>query len=161
MKVDLSIDFDFFIKEDPMWDFGHNESILFLNFSPLWQIRYADYDLVKETDTWKRIGDDGGTKKVPYKIIRWDDLPKGNYEIQRIFLCRSGCWTAPHHDETFNLFAFILSMNCKGRNYIQIGEIDPLEERKIDWESVRQFKEQLDSFKEDLKKKKEEEKNGK
>jgi hypothetical protein len=253
MKVDLSIDFDFFIKEDIMWDFGHKESMFFLNFDPLWAIRYSEHDLVKETDIktfadfnpmdikakleekgfkitratecfiseshagivaleknssemiinidahhdmfgeakadgvlvngykvdcgnwlnyfhdkgfyknalivypkWKDIElDVDGDKKIPYPIVKWEDLPKGDYEVQRIFICRSGCWVAPHHDETFQLLAFILSMNCKNRSYTLIGEIDPLTARPINWENVKQLKEQVDKLREEYKKQKE------
>lgn len=52
MKVDLSIDFDFFIREKPMWDWGHKEGQTFYNFAPLWLIRYSNLnlDIVKETN---------------------------------------------------------------------------------------------------------------
>ena len=37
----ISIDWDFFVPEDPMWDFGHRESRMFLNL--MWKMRGADY----------------------------------------------------------------------------------------------------------------------
>ena len=47
----LSIDYDFFIREDPLWDFGHSEG---LNAGPLggaiWFSRYMALDLFEETD---------------------------------------------------------------------------------------------------------------
>lgn len=49
----LSIDFDFFIREDPLWDFGHSETL----FGPhdllgqaVWMIRYRGVALHQETD---------------------------------------------------------------------------------------------------------------
>ena len=245
MKVDLSIDFDFFIREEPIWDFGHRETMLFLNVNPLWILRYSQYDLVKETDIktfadfepfniklkleekgfkitrqtecfvseshagivalkknssemlisidahhdmfgeskgdgvvidghkidcgnwlnyfhdvglyknalvvypkWKNKEDDTDDKKLkfPFPIVKWSDLPKGDYEVQRIFICRSGCWVAPHHDEEFKMLAFILSMNCKNRSYSIIGEIDPMIERVVDWDAVKELKEQTDEM---------------
>jgi hypothetical protein len=261
MKVDLTIDFDFFIREDPDWDFGHAESMFFL--TTLWNLRYADHDLQKGSDIgtfadfkpiqimeklrekgfrfskntkfsigeshagiikafdgknhaemlinidahhdffgeienkclpngnskvqagiiidkyiinagnwlnyfhdkkfyknvliiypkWKEIGNDGNTKNLPYKILKWDDLPKDDYEIQGIYICRSGCWVAPHHDEDFKMFATLLSLNCnKGRGYTLIGEIDPMIEREIDWDLIKEHKEHLEKFREDIKK---------
>jgi hypothetical protein len=38
MKIALSIDFDFFVFEDPKWDFGHRESPLFME-SMMWCVR--------------------------------------------------------------------------------------------------------------------------
>jgi hypothetical protein len=49
--VDLSIDFDFFSREDPMWDWGHAEggtSQLFL--IDAWMARYTGADLWTDTD---------------------------------------------------------------------------------------------------------------
>lgn len=46
--VDISIDFDFFIREDIAWDFGHNEDDPI--FRALWQHRYTSVDLFTETD---------------------------------------------------------------------------------------------------------------
>lgn len=45
--IDLSIDFDFFVREDPMWDFGHSEH---LPHQMVWPIRYRTTNLYKETD---------------------------------------------------------------------------------------------------------------
>lgn len=45
--IDLSIDFDFFVREDPMWDFGHSERML---HQMLWPIRYRTTNLYPETD---------------------------------------------------------------------------------------------------------------
>lgn len=54
--VDLSIDFDFFIREDPLWDFGHSEvegpmGAFFL--TTLWDVRYSTINLYEETDILK------------------------------------------------------------------------------------------------------------
>lgn len=55
MIVDLSIDFDFFVREDPMWDFGHSEiedqRALFTYMA--WSWRYQQTDLYRETDLAK------------------------------------------------------------------------------------------------------------
>jgi hypothetical protein len=48
MKVALSIDTDFFTRENPMWDFSHNETALYMN-DMLWDIRYSQINLHKET----------------------------------------------------------------------------------------------------------------
>lgn len=57
MKTILTIDFDFFVPEDPLWDLGHNESIFFINH--IWQIRANLMDVLKtngaEKDFWKRL----------------------------------------------------------------------------------------------------------
>lgn len=45
--VDLSIDFDFFVREDPLWDFGHHESML---HQVLWPVRYRTTKLYEETE---------------------------------------------------------------------------------------------------------------
>lgn len=230
MKVDLSIDFDFFIREDIEWDWGHREDTLFLN--TIWPVRYANnvMDIRKETDVdkfadfhpikilpnlkekgfdisktkelflceshlgivqsfdndkidadilisldahhdawdkkevdcgswlnhfmkkklyrkaivvypkWKDKRDDG--KKLPKRddvgIVYWHDFPKVNYEVQRIFLCRSGCWVPPHHDADFSTMATILSFNSK-MTYI-VGKIDVTKSRKIDWEGVMELR---------------------
>ena len=236
--VDLSIDFDFFIREKAIWDFGHRENSLFLN--GIWDIRYSQIDLVRETDIktfadfepyqimskleekglkitkntefflceshlgivtafrgnnadmlismdahhdmfggaiepcieidgskidcgswlnfftdkkyykkvlivypkWKDINDDLGKLKIPHKIVKWDKLPKNDYEVKRVFLCRSGCWVPPHHDKDFSLIAFMFSMKCMGHgSYDLIGEINPTEERNINWDNVNKLKE--------------------
>jgi len=52
MKTLLSIDFDFFIREDPLWDFGHNEgSEIFMTLA--WLARYLSINLYKETNIKK------------------------------------------------------------------------------------------------------------
>ena len=49
MRTLLSVDFDFFIKENPIWDFGHNETNeIFMHAA--WLARYLSIDLYKETD---------------------------------------------------------------------------------------------------------------
>lgn len=52
MKTLLSIDYDFFIREEPAWDFGHNETnSIFMDTA--WLARYLSVDLYKETDIKK------------------------------------------------------------------------------------------------------------
>ena len=57
MKTLLTVDFDFFVPEKPEWDFGHRESLLFLNM--LWGTRMGYLDLMKtdgnEKDFWQHI----------------------------------------------------------------------------------------------------------
>jgi hypothetical protein len=51
--IDVSIDFDFFIREDPIWDWGHREeqgAIGRLFVGPIWKTRYASLDLHFLTD---------------------------------------------------------------------------------------------------------------
>jgi hypothetical protein len=48
-KVIISIDFDFFVREDLLWDFGHREEPLFID--QVWNLaRYPYIDLYEETD---------------------------------------------------------------------------------------------------------------
>lgn len=52
MKTILSVDFDFFIRENPSWDYGHSEEdSIFLNTA--WIARYMSVDLYAETDIKK------------------------------------------------------------------------------------------------------------
>jgi hypothetical protein len=236
MKVDLSIDWDFFIREKPEWDFGHKESLLFILPNPVWLVRYAKWDLVKETDIRKfadfhpsevlREFEKKGLKMrgaelyvaeshvfiveafkrrcpgrvlinldahydlyVPagdyvtcenwgsyfldkdyyekmifvlprwkegweksefrrrasktHKIIcypSWEDLPRGNYEVRRIFVCRSGAWCPPHHDEEFVELCLRLQEVCRESRLCVSGGINPLEPREVDWEKVEQLR---------------------
>lgn len=59
MKTLLTIDFDFFVPEDPMWDMGHSESPFFMNF--IWHTRANRMDEMKtngeEKGFWKRLQD--------------------------------------------------------------------------------------------------------
>lgn len=65
----ISVDLDFFVREDPRWDFGHHESDVFVGL-PVWATRYACLDLYRETDP-----------------KRWADvLPQAFFaELQRVF----------------------------------------------------------------------------
>lgn len=58
MRTLLTVDFDFFVPEDPMWDIGHRESKLFLTI--LWGTRGNLIDKMKTTGEehgfWERIG---------------------------------------------------------------------------------------------------------
>lgn len=45
MKTLLTVDFDFFVPERPEWDFGHQESLLYLNV--LWGSRFGYIDDMK------------------------------------------------------------------------------------------------------------------
>ena len=45
----LTIDSDFFSRELPEWDFGHNENNLIMGTDIVWNARYASVDLHKET----------------------------------------------------------------------------------------------------------------
>jgi hypothetical protein len=52
MKNILSIDFDFFVREDPMWDFGHSETNgMFMQLA--WSARYMGLDLYSDCDMKK------------------------------------------------------------------------------------------------------------
>lgn len=50
--VDLSVDFDFFCREELMWDWGHSEEaeLSFMYANTLWQHRYNQLDMYAETD---------------------------------------------------------------------------------------------------------------
>lgn len=48
LAIDLSVDFDFFVREDVNWDFGHQDNALFAS-SIIWRSRYATIDLYRET----------------------------------------------------------------------------------------------------------------
>lgn len=52
----LNVDWDFFIREDPMWDWGHNETALFSEM--MWTVRAMSFmmqgvDLDKEMCPWR------------------------------------------------------------------------------------------------------------
>lgn len=78
MIVDLSIDFDFFVREDPMWDFGHQEggplAAVFSNH--IWPTRYAAVDLYTETDpqTYADFLPEHLVKRLAAKGLRFTGL---------------------------------------------------------------------------------------
>lgn len=47
--VMLSIDFDFFSREDCDWDWGHDETATEIFSSTIWPLRYSQIDLYEET----------------------------------------------------------------------------------------------------------------
>lgn len=47
-KAVLSIDFDFFVREELEWDWGHRESDLFLE--AIWPIRYSHRNIKRDVD---------------------------------------------------------------------------------------------------------------
>jgi hypothetical protein len=52
VKTIISVDFDFFVRENPLWDWGHSENNpIFINVA--WQARYGTEDLYKECDIKK------------------------------------------------------------------------------------------------------------
>ena len=74
--ADVSIDFDFFVRENPYWDFGHVESRFFL--TQAWDIRYTAIDLFTET-AYERYADflpAQLTGQLQSKGYRFDALPK-------------------------------------------------------------------------------------
>jgi hypothetical protein len=200
---------DFFTREDPLWDWGHNEENKALFLMMIWGIRYANLDLYTETDPaiyadfspdfkslftalqgkglyldnhrtgqlgyadshewaysfflsktrqffkrsqayrsppdvllnidahhdcfgsrtqlhcgnwlrlyeqecpgtkivqlypkWKDPGDDAepNCKAVEiHRMVDWPGLDE-QHRIRHVFICRSGCWTPPHHDDNF------------------------------------------------------------
>ena len=48
--VDLSLDMDFFSREEFLWDWGHNENGEIFQSDAIWHIRYSHLDLFTETD---------------------------------------------------------------------------------------------------------------
>jgi hypothetical protein len=48
LKIGLSIDFDYFCFENPIWDFGHGEVNALFKSSALWAARYLHVDLNNE-----------------------------------------------------------------------------------------------------------------
>jgi len=53
VRTFLSFDFDFFTREDPMWDWGHDENWHISLKEAIWYRRYAAIDLYKETNIMK------------------------------------------------------------------------------------------------------------
>jgi len=54
----ISVDFDFFVREDPLWDLGHIENELFMDF--MWQARPHLVDVMKADGHhgfWDRMRD--------------------------------------------------------------------------------------------------------
>jgi hypothetical protein len=58
MKTLVTIDWDFYVPEKPEWDWGHQESLLFLDI--VWRSRLGLYEAVKTSGTevgfWKELG---------------------------------------------------------------------------------------------------------
>jgi hypothetical protein len=52
MKTVVSVDYDFFVRENPLWDWGHSE-VNPIFASVAWIARYSGLDLYKETDIKK------------------------------------------------------------------------------------------------------------
>jgi hypothetical protein len=73
LKTLLSIDFDFFVPEDPMWDIGHQENELFHR-----QIWYCRSQLRHKMKATKDL--DGFWNKLPF-----------NYKTQELFVSESHC----------------------------------------------------------------------
>lgn len=76
--VDLSIDFDFFIREEYIWDFGHSEDSGFTGIS--WMHRYDSLNLWTET-ALRTYAD-----FMPYRMVQKLDeknirIPKGAHVI--------------------------------------------------------------------------------
>ena len=233
VKVDLSIDFDFFVREEGVWDWGHKESTFFLN--DIWPIRSLAMDIEKETDLKyadfdpitilphlkdKGLKLDGRTKlwlceshagmiHIPNltgnlimmdahhdlwgtrfrddnyietadigcgnwlsyliqegrvknatlvfpgwqeqsmiedavkrnkngSVVRWQDFVGGNYVVANVFVCRSGCWVPPHHDEKLKLMLCFLMYKIK--KVVQLGDIDILQPRQVKYCSEQERK---------------------
>lgn len=218
--VDLSLDFDFWVREDPLWDYGHAETDdpreNLIHLITLWQIRYQSQDLYGETDMakfadfppegiltalaskklrarkigrmmvaeshrhaydffrerWLRQGEPDVLVHIDAHHDLWPWTPGqphscGNWltrllaetpvpttvvypgwkdhgldgpahgpalltdwqswqepeplTIRNVFLCRSGVWVPPHHDERFLSLAQILHM-AVGRGRIDVPE---------------------------------------
>lgn len=88
--VDLSIDFDFFIREEVMWNFGHSEQSGLTGFQ--WMHRYSNINLWEETHP-RTYAD-----FMPYRIIQKLDaknirIPKGARIV-----------TADSHQHAFEVF---------------------------------------------------------
>ena len=106
MKTLLSIDFDFFIREDPKWDFGHNEANeIFMNAA--WLARYLSIDLYKETNI-KRYADFNpkdiisklkwlGFKLENPRVVIADSHKHAYNETKKLKECRIFNFDA-HHD---------------------------------------------------------------
>jgi hypothetical protein len=58
LKTLVTVDWDFFVPENPNWDMGHEENLLFLNF--MWKTRAGLFDMIKTTGLekgfWERTG---------------------------------------------------------------------------------------------------------
>lgn len=70
MKTLITIDFDFFVPEDPMWDIGHRESLLYLKM--LWGTRMSLLDKMKtngkEHTFWYWLASRVDLKTAPFFV---------------------------------------------------------------------------------------------
>ena len=203
MKTLLTVDWDFFVPIDPMYDLAHQEAPIFLNL--LWQARQGLRNFIKtngiqegfwnrlggiaegagptwvsdshlfahsllsgidhvilvdahhdcwnqakkgqvECSDWLRVWLQGGKRRkatwvspdwskdhfsVPKDLcdkltrVSWGDS-WGVKHIDRVHVCRSGCWTPPWLDGEF--IKFVQDRGSRV-NQMQVGEWDPMRER--------------------------------
>jgi hypothetical protein len=83
MIADLSVDFDFFARELPLWDFGHSEEGMIHELAPtLWQMRYGSVDLHEEAGIHRADFEPVTIlRALSSKGIRFDSRRKGRFAI--------------------------------------------------------------------------------
>lgn len=132
MKTLISLDFDFFVREDPMWDWGHNENQpLFL--LTLWGVRYTEKNLYEECnpaahanfmpeDAIIRLIDMGFTfKKKPLLYVA--ESHKDIYEVMR-GLKRSEVYHFDAHHDLYDDGDRDLNCGNWGRKAIEQGLVE-------------------------------------
>lgn len=112
------------------------------------------YPLWKGLHDWKRTLGSWEGHRMPearevYRLITkwvdfgvWDDarVAEAAGQVEVVFLCRSGGWTPPWHDQAFRKFAFAgakMSGQVADTPFIDKEDIDPLAPRKLDWTVIR------------------------
>lgn len=95
--ADLSIDFDFFAREDPLWDWGHSETRT-ISDSIIWNIRYghSSFNLYDETNIDDHA-DFNPTDIVSKLMSKGVNLHTKRYQYRRIGVAES-------HKEAFDFF---------------------------------------------------------
>lgn len=88
----LSVDFDFFVREDPSWDWGHRERPLFRDM--LWEYRAQDL-MVRGLDPQKEMSLERFARPKPWEF--WSELERLGYdfsETSRVVVADSHLWAA-------------------------------------------------------------------
>jgi len=115
-KTVLSIDFDYFVRENPMWDFGHNEDQSVFRHTA-WIARYMSTNLYEECDPAKYA--DMMPKSMPSELEHAGFLMKN----ARMFVADShkdaykaikkvGECEIYHFDAHSDMYPGMVDMNC-------------------------------------------------
>lgn len=88
IKTMLTVDFDFFVPEDPMWDIGHQENEFFLN--SIWGMRPQLRNKMKTTKDLERF---------------WERIHL-RFDTKELLVSESHCHAYTYFDDPFNVILF-------------------------------------------------------